>query len=105
MPKKSKKHKGNPASAGPVSSAKVEAYCMKCRTKRGVKDPRPIVHPNGKHAITGVCSVCGTKIFRMGKMPGSAPTAAASVEPVEGSVTTEEPGDWSKGKRSKVKIS
>ena len=45
------------------------AYCMKCRAKREIKDPVAITHSNGKDAVTGKCSTCGTKVFRMGKMP------------------------------------
>lgn len=43
------------------------AYCVKCRTKREMKDPKPIVMANGKPATTGVCPVCKTKMFRIGK--------------------------------------
>ena len=99
-----KKQKAKVTSTSPVSSGNLMAYCMKCRTKREVKGPKPIVHSNGKHAITGVCSACGTKIFRMGKMPGTQPAAPAAVAPVEATVSTEAPGSYGKG-RSKVKIS
>lgn len=101
-----KKQKAKVTSTSPVSSGNLMAYCMKCRTKREVKGPKPIVHSNGKHAITGVCSACGTKIFRMGKMPGTQPAAPAAVDvaPVEATVSTEAPGSYGKG-RSKVKIS
>ena len=54
----------------------VTGYCMKCRTKRDIKDPKAIVHKNGKAAVTGICAICGTKVFRMGSMPGTAPAAA-----------------------------
>ena len=47
----------------------ITAYCMKCRAKREIKDPKQIMHSNGKAAITGKCSTCGTKVFRMGQMP------------------------------------
>ena len=45
----------------------VEAYCMKCRTKREIKNPKQITMKNGKPATQGTCSVCGTKVFRIGK--------------------------------------
>lgn len=45
----------------------VEAYCVKCKAKREIKDPREITMKNGKPATTGVCPNCGTKIFRIGK--------------------------------------
>ncbi len=44
----------------------MEAYCMKCKQKREVKDAAETTMKNGKPAITGTCSVCGTKIFKIG---------------------------------------
>ena len=49
-----------------VEKELVEAYCVKCRQKRDVKDPKKIVMKNGKPAIQGTCPVCGTKLFRIG---------------------------------------
>ena len=45
----------------------MQAYCMKCRTKREMKDARLITMKNGKPATQGVCPTCGTKMFRIGK--------------------------------------
>jgi hypothetical protein len=45
----------------------MQAYCMKCRTKREMKDPKAITMKNGKPATQGTCPVCGTKMFRIGK--------------------------------------
>ena len=45
----------------------MEAYCLKCREKREMKDPQAITMKNGKPATTGTCSVCGTKMYRIGK--------------------------------------
>ena len=41
---------------------------MKCRTKREMKDTKAITMKNGKPATQGVCPVCGTKMFRMGRV-------------------------------------
>jgi predicted nucleic acid-binding Zn-ribbon protein len=43
----------------------VEAFCVKCREKRDVKDPTLVTMKNGRHAIQGICPECGTKLFRM----------------------------------------
>ncbi len=43
------------------------AYCMKCRAKREIKNPRKITLKNGRPAIQGICPVCGTKIYRIGR--------------------------------------
>ena len=42
-----------------------EAYCVKCREKREIKDPKEVTMKNGRNAIEGTCPVCGTKLFRM----------------------------------------
>jgi len=43
-----------------------EAYCVKCKTKREMKDANLITMKNGRPATEGKCSVCGTKIFKIG---------------------------------------
>ena len=45
----------------------MQAYCVKCRAKRDIKDPKAITFKNGRPATQGVCPVCGTKMFRIGK--------------------------------------
>jgi len=45
----------------------MQAYCMKCRAKREMKNPRSIIMKNRRPATQGVCPVCGTKMFRIGK--------------------------------------
>jgi hypothetical protein len=45
----------------------MEAYCVKCRTKREMKGPKAITMKNGKPATQGTCPVCSTKLFRIGK--------------------------------------
>lgn len=44
----------------------MQAYCMKCRAKREMKNPKPFTMKNGKPATTGICPVCRTKMFRIG---------------------------------------
>ena len=45
----------------------MQAYCVKCRAKREMKDTKSITMKNGKPATQGVCPTCGTKMFRIGK--------------------------------------
>ena len=40
---------------------------MKCKTKREVKDPKPVKLSNGRDAVSGTCPVCATKVFKIGK--------------------------------------
>ncbi len=46
----------------------MQAYCVKCRTKREMKDAKSITMKNGKPATQGTCPSCGTKMFRIGKV-------------------------------------
>jgi len=43
----------------------MQAYCVKCRTKREMKDPKHITMKNRRQATQGTCPVCGTKMFRI----------------------------------------
>ncbi len=45
----------------------MQAYCVKCGAKREIKSAKAIVMKNKRPATQGVCPVCGTKIFRIGK--------------------------------------
>ncbi|MCH8939974.1 MAG: hypothetical protein IIC27_02460 [Chloroflexi bacterium] len=45
----------------------MEAYCMKCKTKREMKSAESTVMKNGRPATSGTCGTCGTKLFRIGK--------------------------------------
>lgn len=49
-----------------LSEEFMQMYCVKCRTKREAKDPKPVTMKNGKQATEAVCEVCGTKMFRIG---------------------------------------
>ncbi|HLZ56005.1 MAG TPA: DUF5679 domain-containing protein [Ktedonosporobacter sp.] len=42
-----------------------EAYCVKCKQKREMKDSHQITMKNGKPAMQGLCTVCGTKLTRI----------------------------------------
>ena len=45
----------------------MQAYCLKCRAMREMKNPTQTTMKNKKPATTGVCPVCGTKMYRIGK--------------------------------------
>jgi DNA topoisomerase-1 len=44
----------------------LEAYCVKCREKREIIDPIAEYNAAGAPVTRGTCSVCGTKVYRMG---------------------------------------
>ena len=47
----------------------MEAYCVKCRSKKEIRNPQGITMKNGKSATQGGCPTCGTKVFRIGATP------------------------------------
>jgi len=45
----------------------LEAYCVKCRTKRQIQNPEATFNKIGAPVTKGTCSVCGTTLYRTGK--------------------------------------
>ena len=45
----------------------MQAFCVKCRSKKEMKNPRVIITKNSRLATQGECPDCGTKMFRIGK--------------------------------------
>lgn len=45
----------------------MEAYCMKCKAKREIKDPVAGFNARSSAVTIGICPICGTKLYRMGK--------------------------------------
>jgi hypothetical protein len=44
----------------------MDAYCVKCRTTRPMKNEQQVTLKNGRPATSGQCSVCDTKMFKIG---------------------------------------
>ncbi|GAB4531970.1 MAG: type I DNA topoisomerase [Anaerolineales bacterium] len=47
----------------------MEAYCVKCKTKREMQNPEATFTSSGTPGTRGVCPLCGTNLFRMGRTP------------------------------------
>jgi DNA topoisomerase-1 len=45
----------------------MEAYCMKCRTKREIQNPEATFNSAGSPVTRGTCGECGTRLYRIGK--------------------------------------
>lgn len=46
----------------------VEGYCVKCKSKKKIKDAAEVIMKNGRKAMKGKCPDCGTGMYRiMGK--------------------------------------
>ncbi len=58
----------------------LEAYCVKCRQKRSLSDPKTVFTSTGTPATEGVCPVCGTKLYRMGKTEAHATLSEKETE-------------------------
>ena len=46
----------------------VKGYCVKCKTKKEMKNPKQVTLKNKRPAVSGECPDCGTKMFKIGKM-------------------------------------
>jgi DNA topoisomerase-1 len=72
----------------------MEAYCLKCKTKREMLNPTPVYNQNGSAATTGPCAVCGSKLFKMGLTDAHAtlvkptPTAKTKTAPTKAKTKT-----------------
>jgi len=82
------------------------AYCVRCRQKREMSSPQPIYTSGGTPATQGPCSVCGTKLTRMGATPAHAglpkperPPKAAKHKAAPASGSTSEVGSASTPQR------
>lgn len=53
----------------------VDAYCMKCKTTRAMKDAQEVTMDNGRRAAKGTCPECGTKMTKF--LPSDKSKAAA----------------------------
>jgi DNA topoisomerase I len=45
----------------------MEAYCVKCKTKREMAETQAVFTATGTPATKGKCPVCGTNLYRMGE--------------------------------------
>ena len=47
----------------------VQAYCVKCKAKRDMNDPKEVSFKakggKSRRAMQGICPKCGTKMFRI----------------------------------------
>ena len=43
----------------------MEAYCVKCKAKKEIKDEQEVTMKNGRKALKGQCPDCGTGMYRI----------------------------------------
>lgn len=51
----------------PITGEDVTAYCVRCKTKKPVKDPILTIMKNGRPAAKGTCHDCGTGLYSIRK--------------------------------------
>jgi DNA topoisomerase-1 len=61
----------------------LEAYCVKCREKRGIQNPTAGFNKRGTPITTGQCGICGTKLVRIGRTEGHAGMEPIKIEKQE----------------------
>ncbi len=75
----------------------VMAYCVKEKAQKPMKDAQQVTLKNGKQAMSGVCSSCGTKMMKFvsakkgAPAPAKAPAAPAPVMPAPAAVPVPAP--------------
>jgi len=42
-----------------------QGYCVKCKSKKEIKNPKEVTMKNGRKAVKGVCPDCSTGIYRI----------------------------------------
>jgi len=64
-----------------------EGHCMKCKASKEMKDTEEVTMKNGRKAMKGVCTQCGTKMFKIlgtgAAKPAEEPKPAEEEKPAE----------------------
>ncbi len=54
-----------PAGGGTGAESGEMAYCVKCRKKTSMVETQRVTMKNGRPAVSGKCSVCGTGMYKI----------------------------------------
>ena len=76
-----------------IMLATVVGYCVKCKAKRDMENPKQITMKNGRLATEGTCGTCGTRMFKIGGgsiSAGSSGSKAVVKKPVKSKAVAEE---------------
>ena len=63
----------------------IMGYCVKEKASKPMKDAKEVTLKNGKKALQGVCSSCGTKMMKF--VSSKKPAATAQIPPTEPTVS------------------
>lgn len=80
----------------------LQAYCVKCKTKRDLTSAEPVFTKTGTPGTRGTCGVCGTSLFRMGRTPAheGIPKPEVVAKPKKAASKKKKKKKASKGKKS-----
>ena len=70
----------------------MEAYCVKCNERQELLDVTPTTTKTGRPASVGICSICGTRVFRMGGLGQSSQNRDAAPKTTPGSMSLSDTG-------------
>jgi len=56
-----------PSTGNGLQKNEIEAYCVKCKRKEPMIEPKEMTTSNGRKAMSGKCAICGTKMIRFMK--------------------------------------
>lgn len=56
------------AAVAPKVNTSIEAYCAKCKMKRGMLNATEVTTKDGRMAVRGTCEVCGSNLHRFGRI-------------------------------------
>lgn len=48
-----------------AAAAATTGWCVKCRGKREIDNPKRVKMKNGRYALKGKCPKCGTGMYRI----------------------------------------
>ena len=61
----------------------MEAYCMKCKSKREITSPEAMFNKLGAPVTRGICPICGTSLYRTGRTEAHTGMTAPVIEKPE----------------------
>lgn len=77
-----------------------DGFCMKCKASRAMKSTEEVTMKNMRKAMRGVCSQCGTNMFKILAGPGG-PTGSMPRKPKSKKAKSKKAEKTSKAKKSK----
>lgn len=80
------------------------AYCFKCKSKQDIKEQKQKQNAKGRWYLSGACAVCGTKMNKFIKPPGSPQDKKEDMNKVIAEQVEEEIKEVKKKRASKKKV-